>query len=223
MTKIGIILGSTRPGRNGEAVAKWVLDVASKRSDAEFELVYLLDNAGCYAPRRIPTSWTLSLHAWGLAVDLNASRNPQGQKPHQDLRLVHVMERHGFWWGGRWPTVPDGIHFEYHGDGPPSADEQRRLLRDQMAEHNALGITGVTEPGLSPGQIESYTELWHAGELTTRAHLLWRIAGLADVDAAVEAFEPRVGDDMLRFDGLKYLSDGGVEGGFLRDPYQIVP
>jgi NAD(P)H-dependent FMN reductase len=43
MTKIGIILGSTRPGRNGEAVAKWVLDVAAKRSDAEFELVDLLD------------------------------------------------------------------------------------------------------------------------------------------------------------------------------------
>jgi hypothetical protein len=81
------------------------------------------DYAGCYAPRRIPTSGTLSLHAWGLAVDLNASRNPQGSKPHQDLRLVHVMERHGFSWGGRWPTVPDGMHFEYHGDGPPSADE----------------------------------------------------------------------------------------------------
>lgn len=43
MTKIGIILGSTRPGRNGEAVAKWVLDVAAKRTDAEFELVDLAD------------------------------------------------------------------------------------------------------------------------------------------------------------------------------------
>jgi NAD(P)H-dependent FMN reductase len=43
MTKIGIILGSTRPGRNGEAVAKWVLELASKRTDAEFELVDLLD------------------------------------------------------------------------------------------------------------------------------------------------------------------------------------
>jgi NAD(P)H-dependent FMN reductase len=43
MTKIGIILGSTRPGRNGEAVAKWVLDVASKRTDADYELVDLLD------------------------------------------------------------------------------------------------------------------------------------------------------------------------------------
>ena len=81
------------------------------------------DYAGCYAPRRIPTSGSLSLHAWGLAVDLNASRNPQGSRPHQDRRLVAVMERHGFSWGGRWPTVPDGMHFEYHGDGPPAAEE----------------------------------------------------------------------------------------------------
>ncbi|HET6985322.1 MAG TPA: NAD(P)H-dependent oxidoreductase [Kribbella sp.] len=43
MTRIGIILGSTRPGRNGEAVAKWVMDIAKQRDDAEFELVDLLD------------------------------------------------------------------------------------------------------------------------------------------------------------------------------------
>jgi NAD(P)H-dependent FMN reductase len=43
MIKIAIILGSTRPGRNGEAVAKWVHEVAKKRSDAEFELVDIKD------------------------------------------------------------------------------------------------------------------------------------------------------------------------------------
>jgi NAD(P)H-dependent FMN reductase len=43
MTKVGIILGSTRPGRNGEAVARWAYDIASKRDDAEFELVDLAD------------------------------------------------------------------------------------------------------------------------------------------------------------------------------------
>jgi NAD(P)H-dependent FMN reductase len=43
MTRIGIILGSTRPNRNGEQVAKWVYEVASRRSDAEFELVDLRD------------------------------------------------------------------------------------------------------------------------------------------------------------------------------------
>jgi NAD(P)H-dependent FMN reductase len=43
MTRIGIILGSTRPNRNGEQVAKWVYDIASRRADAEFELVDLRD------------------------------------------------------------------------------------------------------------------------------------------------------------------------------------
>jgi NAD(P)H-dependent FMN reductase len=42
-TKIAVILGSTRPGRNGEAVAKWFHNLARQRTDAEFELVDLLD------------------------------------------------------------------------------------------------------------------------------------------------------------------------------------
>lgn len=43
MTKIGIILGSTRPGRNGEKVAQWVQKFADQRTDADFELVDLAD------------------------------------------------------------------------------------------------------------------------------------------------------------------------------------
>lgn len=43
MPKIGIIIGSTRPGRNGEAVARWVHEIAGQRSDADFEVVDLLD------------------------------------------------------------------------------------------------------------------------------------------------------------------------------------
>lgn len=41
MPKIKIIVGSTRPGRFGIKAANWVLDIAKKRSDAEFELVDL--------------------------------------------------------------------------------------------------------------------------------------------------------------------------------------
>ncbi len=37
--KVGIIVGSTRPGRKAEAVAKWVYEIAKKRTDAEFEIV----------------------------------------------------------------------------------------------------------------------------------------------------------------------------------------
>ncbi|MFI9809177.1 NADPH-dependent FMN reductase [Streptomyces sp. NPDC052301] len=44
MIRIGIILGSTRPNRNGEQVATWVHDIASRRGDAEFELIDLRDH-----------------------------------------------------------------------------------------------------------------------------------------------------------------------------------
>ncbi|MBI0377829.1 NAD(P)H-dependent oxidoreductase [Streptomyces albiflaviniger] len=43
MPKIAIILGSTRPGRNGAAVAQWVFDIARRRTDAEYELVDIDD------------------------------------------------------------------------------------------------------------------------------------------------------------------------------------
>jgi NAD(P)H-dependent FMN reductase len=41
--KFAIIIGSTRPGRVGEAVARWAYDLARKRTDAEFELVDIRD------------------------------------------------------------------------------------------------------------------------------------------------------------------------------------
>ncbi|WP_226037493.1 NADPH-dependent FMN reductase [Aquibacillus saliphilus] len=44
MLKIGIVLGSVRQGRNGEAVANWTKDFAEKRNDsAEYEIVDLAD------------------------------------------------------------------------------------------------------------------------------------------------------------------------------------
>ena len=43
MLKVAIILGSTRPARNGEAVARWVLEQAQKRNDAQYELVDIKD------------------------------------------------------------------------------------------------------------------------------------------------------------------------------------
>ena len=53
----------------------------------------------------------ISHHAFGSALDLNVRRNPQGQPPHQDPRLVAIFAREGITWGGGW-LVPDGMHFE---------------------------------------------------------------------------------------------------------------
>jgi len=43
MLTIAIVTGSTRPGRNNEAVARWVYGLSKRRNDAEFELVDIAD------------------------------------------------------------------------------------------------------------------------------------------------------------------------------------
>ena len=43
MLKIAIIVGSTRPGRKADSVAKWAYEIARHRSDAEFEIVDIKD------------------------------------------------------------------------------------------------------------------------------------------------------------------------------------
>jgi NAD(P)H-dependent FMN reductase len=61
MPRIAIIVGSTRPGRNGAAVADWVFEQAKKRTDAEFELVDLIDHTLPHLDEAVPPS--LGLYA----------------------------------------------------------------------------------------------------------------------------------------------------------------
>jgi D-alanyl-D-alanine carboxypeptidase len=68
--------------------------------------------AGCWSSRLTRSGTGVSRHAFGAAVDLNVAGNPTGLASAQDPRLVGVMERWGFTWGGRW-LVPDPAHFEY--------------------------------------------------------------------------------------------------------------
>lgn len=43
MIRIAVIVGSTRPGRKAEDVARWVMEIAKLRSDAAYELVDVQD------------------------------------------------------------------------------------------------------------------------------------------------------------------------------------
>ena len=89
---------------------------AALQEVAESGLASLIDPAdfgGCYSPRFIgrDPDRGLSLHAWGIAVDLNVSGNQVGTPGTIDARVVRIFERWGFAWGGRW-SVPDPMHFE---------------------------------------------------------------------------------------------------------------
>jgi hypothetical protein len=68
---------------------------------------------GCYVPRFIDRdpSKPLSMHAFGLAVDLNVRDNPLGSAGNMDPRVVEVFDDWGFEWGGFWDR-PDPMHFE---------------------------------------------------------------------------------------------------------------
>lgn len=56
MTRIAIVVGSTRPGRKGASVARWVLEQASSRSTAEYEIVDIEDFALPHLDEEIPAA-----------------------------------------------------------------------------------------------------------------------------------------------------------------------
>jgi hypothetical protein len=68
---------------------------------------------GCFVPRFIAhdAAKGLSLHTWGMAVDLNVPGNQRGTAGRMDRRVVAVFTRWGFAWGGDW-RYPDPMHFE---------------------------------------------------------------------------------------------------------------
>jgi hypothetical protein len=68
---------------------------------------------GCYYPRYIGYSPAngLSLHTWGIAVDLNVPGNLRGTVGEMDRRVVAIFKKWGFAWGGDWGYT-DPMHFE---------------------------------------------------------------------------------------------------------------
>lgn len=67
--------------------------------------------AGCYYPRYIAGSTTLSNHSFGLALDLNTAGNQRGTVGEIDREVVAIFKYWGFAWGGDWGFT-DPMHFE---------------------------------------------------------------------------------------------------------------
>jgi predicted amidohydrolase YtcJ len=105
---------------------------------------------------------------------------------------------------------------------PPASAEHARLLRAAMRDLNSYGLVSVVEPGIDERTIQVYAQLRDAGAMTIRTDLLYRALTKEQVQKGLAQASLRA-DDMLRFVGIKYPLDGGVEGGRLYEPYQIVP
>ena len=107
--------------------------------DANDEQQMRANNSSCFCYRVVSGSTTLSLHARGLAIDINTLYNPYIRHNRQGKRIVepatakaycdrtkqfpYKIERgdlcfrlfteQGFKWGGDWKTVKDYQHFEF--------------------------------------------------------------------------------------------------------------
>ena len=82
------------------------------------------EGATTYCYRVIKDTDRLSMHSFGIAIDLAPAKtqywkdeNPSetariGYKNTMPLSIVRIFEKHGFIWGGRWYHY-DTMHFEY--------------------------------------------------------------------------------------------------------------
>lgn len=68
---------------------------------------------GCFNIRKKRGLSTISLHAFGLAIDLNAALNPLGGAVTWSYPFLQVWRDHGWILGADWKSRPDGMHFQF--------------------------------------------------------------------------------------------------------------
>ena len=106
---------------------------------------------------------------------------------------------------------------------PPPPANMPELLKAAMADLNSYGIVGVVEPGVNEQQIALYRRVHDAGDMTVRTDVLYRAMRKEEVAKGIAALKAEKNSDMLRFVGIKFPLDGGVEGGRMTWPYRLVP
>jgi len=66
---------------------------------------------GCFNIRKKRGLSSMSLHSWGIAIDVNAAWNGLGKEPVLSSEFVKCFTDNGFDWGGTWKRK-DGMHFQ---------------------------------------------------------------------------------------------------------------
>jgi hypothetical protein len=73
--------------------------------------------SGSFALRNMRGLNTISMHAFGLAIDWDAEHNPLGARPghtffNPDSLLVQAFKDEGWVWGGDWRGRRDAMHVQ---------------------------------------------------------------------------------------------------------------
>lgn len=133
MTRIAIILGSTRPGRNGEAVARWVVDIASRRSDAAYELVDIADDHLPHLDEAAPPSMGLDTqpHTKAWAETLASFDGYVFVTPEYNHSTSGALKNAIDFLYAEWNDKAAGF-ISYGVDGGLRAVEQLRLVMSEL-------------------------------------------------------------------------------------------
>lgn len=109
-----------------------------------YDLEAVADDWG-YACRPIRGTQTPSNHSWGLAIDLNAVANPMSSTLITDMPawVIDLAEKkYGLFWGGRYRTRPDAMHFEFLGT---PADADRVIARLTVAPSVPVAVPATPD------------------------------------------------------------------------------
>lgn len=81
------------------------------------EKTYPITQLSCFVPRHKMSNpkRSLSLHSYGIAVDINWKHNKVGTAGNIPKGVVDIFKGFGFTWGGEWKTAKDPMHFEFFG------------------------------------------------------------------------------------------------------------
>lgn len=134
MLKIAIIIGSTRPGRRGEAVARWVHEIAQKRSDAEYEIVDITDfNLPLYDEPKPPmlaqytkphtVAWSKAIHSYDGFVFVT---------PEYNHAISGALKNAIDFLFNEWKDKAAGIVSYGGGTGGARAAENLRLILGEL-------------------------------------------------------------------------------------------
>ncbi|MBM9459880.1 M15 family metallopeptidase [Nocardioides sp. zg-536] len=103
------ILGRVTCNRHMMPQLKAALAEVQRRGLADE--IHADEYAGCYYPRFIAGSSSLSNHSFGLALDFNVPGNQRGTVGEMNREVVAIFKLWGFAWGGDWSWT-DPMHFE---------------------------------------------------------------------------------------------------------------
>jgi NAD(P)H-dependent FMN reductase len=133
MTRIGIILGSTRPNRVGGQVAEWVFKIASGRLDAEFELVDLRDYPLPHLDEPLPPSFGRyqNDHTKGWAAKIASFDGFVIVTPEYNHGTTGVLKNAIDYLYGEWNNKAVGF-VSYGSAGGARAVEHLRLVAGEL-------------------------------------------------------------------------------------------